>query len=74
MLLSVRRPSEMLRIRLPSTAGCVSEMSYYAAERLLFKRIHVQIFFQTVARHALSFHYHPFFSVLLEISAEPLCN
>lgn len=37
MLLSAGLPDRMLRIRLSFKAECVSEMSCYAAERLLFK-------------------------------------
>ena len=76
MLLSAGRPSEIPRTCLTFTVECVSEMRYYTAERLPFKRIHVQIFFQTIPRHVLSFHDHFLSRVLWKFprNFSILCN
>lgn len=72
-LLSAGLPDRMLRIRLLFKAECVSEMSCYAAERLLFKLYSCSdILLDFRSSRSSFFRYHSFFLFFLEYSAEQL--
>lgn len=73
-LLSAGRPSETLRIRLTFTTECVSEMSYYAAERLPLNVFTFKYSFRP-SRDTLFSFLLPFpFSFPLETSPESFCS